>query len=159
MQSRPLRWAAAVALVLLAAPGSSSDQPLPEGRDFGAGLTLAQPTPLRRVVAEPERYEEGPVLLRGRLTDLCMKKGCWTVLTDGDAFVRVRFQDYGFFLPPDALGSPALVQGRAELRTLSEREARHIAAESRGGDPDAIEGPQRELGFVATGVRVLAPPR
>ena len=72
-----------------------------------------------------------------------------------DAFVRVRFHDYGFFLPQDVLGADALVEGRATLRTLSEREARHLAAESRGGNPDAIEGPQRELGFVATGVRVL----
>ena len=52
------------------------------------------------------------------------------------------------------------MQGVAQVRTVSEREARHIASESRGGDPDAIEGPQRELGFVASGVRLVeaAPP-
>jgi len=156
MRSRLLCWGAAAVLALLAVPVSSTEEPLPKGRDFGAGVTLARTTSLTAIVAAPERYADAPVLLQGRLTDLCMKKGCWTVLTDGDAFVRVRFQDYGFFLPPDALGAPALVQGVTELRTLSEREARHIAAEARDGDPDAIEGPQRELGFVATGVRVLA---
>ena len=111
------------------------------------------------VDGEPTFEVGQPVLVQGRLTDVCTKKGCWTVLTDGDAFVRVRFHDYGFFLPQDVLGADALVEGRATLRTLSEREARHLASESRGGDPDAIEGPQRELGFVATGVRVLTPTR
>jgi hypothetical protein len=142
-------------LLLAALPAGSAEEPLPEGRDFGAGLTLARTTPLGEVLAAPERYAKGGVLLRGRLTDVCTKKGCWTVLADGDTHVRVRFQDYGFFLPPDALGAQALVEGVAEIRTLSEREARHIAAESRGGDPAAVSGPQREIGFVATGVRLL----
>ena len=141
--------------LLLAAPAPASDEALPAGRDFGAGLTLTETTPLGDVLAAPQRYEAKPVLLRGRLTDLCTKKGCWTVLADGDASVRVRFQDYGFFLPKDALGKTALAEGVATVRMLSEREARHYASESRGGDPDSIVGPQRELGFVASGVRLL----
>jgi hypothetical protein len=144
----------APALVVVVALVANSSA-LPESRDFGAGLTLEKTTRLADVVANPERHADRPLLLSGRLTDLCVKKGCWTVLTDGEHFVRVRFQDYGFFLPQDALGSAALVEGRAELRTLSEREARHYAEESTDGDPDAIRGPQRELGFVATGVRLL----
>ena len=154
-----IRLLACVALAfgLVAAQGWAAPEPPVEARDFGAGLTLAEPTPLRDVVAAPERYADRPILVRGRLTDLCTKKGCWTVLADGDAHVRVRFRDYGFFLPPDALGATALIEGVAELRTLSEREARHLAAESRDGDPGAIDGPQRELGFVASGVRLLAP--
>ena len=69
--------------------------------------------------------------------------------------MSVRFHDYGFFLPKDAMGVRAQLEGIAEIRTLSENEARHYAAESRDGDPDSIEGPQREIGFVATGVRLL----
>jgi hypothetical protein len=103
---------------------------------------LKTPTSLAAVVSNPEGHVDRALLLSGRLTDLCTKKGCWTVLADGEHSVRVRFQDYGFFLPQDALGSRALVEGRAELRTLSEREARHYAEESRDGDPDAIDGPQ-----------------
>ena len=125
---------------------------------FGASLTLESPTRLAAVVAEPDRYADEKILLSGRLTDLCTKKGCWTVLADGDATVRVRFEDYGFFLPPDALGRHALVEGRAQVRVVSEREARHLASESRGGDPASIVGPQRELGFVASGVRLIAAP-
>ena len=139
----------------LSAPLASAAETLPEGQDFGAGLTLAQVSDLEDVLQHPEKYAERPVLTRGRITDVCQKKGCWTVLADGDAFVRVRFRDYGFFLPPDALGANAWVEGVAEVRTLSEREARHLASETRGGDPNSVQGPQHEIGFVATGVRLL----
>jgi len=144
-----------LAALLAVSDAGTAGTKAPDARDFGAGLTLSQETPLGEVLAAPERYGDEPVLLRGRLTDLCTKKGCWTVLTDGEARVRVRFRDYGFFLPPDALGAEALVEGVADVRTVSEREARHIAAESRGGRPEAIEGPQREVGFIASGVRLL----
>ncbi len=146
-------------LLGLLVPHALAAEARSEGRRFGAELTLASPTPLGEILAAPERFSQTRVLVSGRLTDLCMKKGCWTVLADGDAFVRVRFQDYGFFLPQDALGAQALVEGVATVRTLSEREAKHLAEESRDGDPDAIEGPQRSVEFIASGVRLVAATR
>jgi hypothetical protein len=136
-----------VTAVLLVAASS-------ESRDFGAGVTLTETTALADILAAPKRYAAGPVVVEGRIADVCQKKGCWTVLTDGKNTVRVRFKDYGFFLPKDALGATALVQGVVVVRTLSEKEARHYAAESRDGDPGAIHGEQREVGFVASGVRL-----
>lgn len=144
-------------LVLLAAVFAlgAAPEPVESSRTFGADLTTANRIVLADLVAHPERYEAEPVQLEGRLTDLCTKKGCWTVLADGDQHVRVTFLDYGFFLPPDALGARAIIEGIAEVRTLSEGEARHIASESRNGDPDAVQGPVRQIGFVASGVRLL----
>lgn len=124
-------------------------------REFGAGISLERETPLAEVLAEPGRFDDAPLLVRGRIAEVCQKKGCWTILQDGDAAVRVRFQDYGFFLPKDSAGARALVQGLLRVETLSEAEARHYAAETRGGDPARIRGPQREVGLVATGVRLL----
>jgi len=158
MNPRSLLFPVGIFLLVVWAPlsGAASDT-LPEpASTFGAAVTLEQATPLGQVLAAPDEFTAQPVLLRGRLTDVCQKKGCWTVLMDGESVVRVSFQDYGFFLPKDALGAEALVQGVASVRELSEREARHYASESRDGDPDAIQGPQREIGFVASGVRLLA---
>ena len=45
---------------------------------------------------------------------------------------------------------------RVKVEVLSEKMARHYEAETVGGDPSAIEGPQREVGFTATGVRIAA---
>jgi hypothetical protein len=127
----------------------------PAGRSFGAAIELERATPLAEVLAAPERFADEPLLVRGRIAEVCQKKGCWTLLQDGDAVVRVRFEDYAFFLPRDCAGDEALVQGRVRLRTLSEAEARHYAAETRGGDPERIRGPQREVGLLASGVRLL----
>ena len=148
----------AVAIVLgwlLAVAAAADTGPLPEGRDFGAGLELRETTALAKLLDAPEAFTEAPVLVSGRLADVCQKKGCWTVLADGAHQIRVRFEDYGFFLPKDAIGARAYVEGVVTIRTLSEREARHYEEESRDGDPDAITGPQREVGFLASGVRLV----
>ncbi len=128
---------------------------VPEGEDFGRGVSLGEVTELAQVVATPERFDQEPVLLHGTLSDVCQKKGCWTILRDGTASVRVRFQDYGFFLPTDSIGAEAFVEGRVKVETLSAATARHYEAESRDGDPDSVTGPRREIGFVATGVRLV----
>jgi len=141
--------------VLLGSNPALAADPLPAGQDFGAGLTLSDPIPLTELLGDPERFEGRPVLVRGRVSDVCQKKGCWTILRDGEAHVRVRFHDYGFFLPKDCSGEEALVEGLVKLELLSEAKARHYAEESRNGDPDAVRGPQREIGFVATGVRLV----
>lgn len=146
------------AALLLAASAVlfGAEASLPSGDDFGNGITLAATRPLSEVMAEPERYTEEPVLVRARISDVCQRKGCWTILREGESTVRVRFKDYGFFLPKGISGREALVEGVVTIRTMSEREARHFAAETRGGKPEEIHGPQHEIGFVATGVRVLS---
>lgn len=153
MQKRRTTFCWAVALWLLAA-SAGAEAPF-EG--FGSELTLSEPTALADVMRAPERYAERPILLRGKLADVCQKKGCWTILKDGEAHVRVRFKDYGFFLPKDSVGREAWAEGVVTVRTISEKEARHYEAESRGGDPGSIHGPQREVAFTASGVRILRP--
>ena len=156
---RPIAALALTLAVTLAAPPGLAEAPTESAAflDYGAGIALDSETPLATLLAEPERFTETPQLVRGRLVDICQKKGCWTVLADGQAQVRVRFADYGFFVPTDAIGRDALVEGVVTVRTLSEADAKHYAAESKHGDPDAIEGPQHEIGFLATGVRIHAP--
>ncbi|MBW2290202.1 MAG: DUF4920 domain-containing protein [Deltaproteobacteria bacterium] len=154
------RTASLILFVLVAAfeSAAGAPSPIPPGSDFGAGLTLSEPTPLAEVVRAPEKFEARPVLLHGRISDVCQRKGCWVVLRDGGEQVRVRFHDYSFFLPTDAAGSEAFVEGLVKVEELSQKAARHYAKESVDGDPDSITGPQREVGFTATGVRLLRAP-
>jgi hypothetical protein len=84
---------------------------------------------------------------------------------DGDASIRVRFKNYGFFLPTDSSGRTAYVEGVVKIEMLSEKQARHYASESEAseseasesnsGEAESIHGPQREVGFVASGVRLV----
>ena len=125
--------------VLLAAAAPEQ----PGGEAYGAPFELSEATPIAEVAREPERFAGTRVLVHGRISDVCQKKGCWTVLSDGEAVLRVRFADYAFFVPKDSAGSHAWAEGVVTLETLSQDEARHYAAESRNDDPDAVRGPQR----------------
>jgi hypothetical protein len=147
--------AAVLAILLASLLGAAPGPPIKAGTDYGAGLTLAHVSDLETVLDDAEQHTQKPVLVSGRISDVCQKKGCWTVLSSGDANVRVRFKDYGFFLPKDCSGQQAYVEGVVVITTLSESDAKHYARESRDGDPDAIVGPQHERGFVATGVRLV----
>jgi hypothetical protein len=146
-----------VLCLALPAPVGSEEAPaLPAGSDYGAPITLGNVTRLTEVVAAPERYRGRTVLVRGRVRDVCQRKGCWMVVDDGSAHARVRFADYGFFVPKDSRGKEAWIQGEVTVRVLSEREARHYAEESMRGDPSRVDGPVREIGLTATGVRLVA---
>jgi hypothetical protein len=124
-------------LLLAALPlllgGDAQLEALPEGEDFGAGLTLEQTTPLAEIVRDPARFAGDTVLIHGQVTEVCQKKGCWTVIREGDEHVRVRFKDYGFFLPKDCVGAEAYAQGSVSVETPS----------------------ADELNFTATGVRLV----
>jgi hypothetical protein len=148
-------WAV-ILLLWASAAGAEAERALPAGVDYGAGLTLEETTPLREVVSRPELHADRTLLVKGRIRDVCQKKGCWMVLTDGESQMRVRFADYGFFVPKDSSGKNAYVEGRAVVEEISEKEARHYEAEAIDGDPSKVHGPQRAVSFIATGVRLLS---
>jgi hypothetical protein len=150
-------WAA-ILLLSASAAGAEAERGLPAGVDYGAGLTLEETTPLREVVSRPELHVGRTLLVKGRIRDVCQKKGCWMVLTDGESLMRIRFADYAFFVPKDSSGKDAYVEGRAAVEEISEKEARHYEAEATDGDPSKVHGPQRVVSFTATGVRLVSAP-
>jgi hypothetical protein len=80
------------------------------------------------------------------------------ILVDGDTKVRVTFKDYGFFMPKNLAGSKVVLEGILSEEVLSEKDARHYAEDAGKSKAEIakIKGDQRELGFEATGVLVLA---
>ena len=119
------------ALLLLGC--TAQPEGVPQGEDFGAGVTLVQATPLAEIMGDPARFEGDTILIHGQVTEVCQKKGCWTVIREGDEHVRVRFKDYGFFLPKDCVGAEAYAQGSVSVETAS----------------------AGEVSFTATGVRLV----
>jgi hypothetical protein len=147
----------AICFLTASAAGAEPGRGLPAGVDYGAGLTLEDITPLREVVRKPEAHVGRTLLVKGRIRDVCQKKGCWMILTDGGSQVRIRFADYGFFVPKDSIGKDAYAEGWAAVEEISEKEARHYEAEASDGRPSEIHGPQRVVSFTATGVRLVSP--
>ena len=67
---------------------------------------------------------------------------------------RVRFGDHAFAIPTDSSGK-AVVLGALRAVEMSERDAKHMAADG-GGDPRSVKGPQQEWELMATSVLIMA---
>lgn len=93
--------------------------------------------------------------LMAPIAEVCQKKGCWMMLDLGnDLMMRVSFKDYGFFMPKDAAGRMAYVQGVARIDTTSVEELKHYLkdAEASQEEIDAVTEPEINYSFEAVGV-------
>ncbi len=91
------------------------------------------------------------------IVNVCQKKGCWMNVDLGDGKqMMVRFKDYGFFVPKDADGKTAVMDGVAFREVLSVDMLRHYA-EDAGKTKEEIEKitePETRLSFEASGVLI-----
>ena len=124
----------------------------------GDPLDLTQAVPLATVLANVDQYAGKPVRIEGEIKDVCSQMGCWMVLQDGDAQTRVTFKDYKFFVPKDATGARASIVAQFSRETMSEEMAKHMASESKEGNPDAVTGPQAVVAVVASAVELHRTP-
>ena len=112
------------------------------------------PLPLAQMLARMDDGSDAPVLVSGRIGQVCQKKGCWMMLTDDGIGARVRFGDHAFTIPKASTGR-AIVLGKLRAVELSERDAKHMAKDA-GKDPDSVSGPQQEWELMATSVLIMA---
>jgi hypothetical protein len=146
-----LGWVLVVALAIACQSAATHNQygePIHEG---GHSAALAD------VLAKPEAYAGQTVTLTGEVRQSCTAKGCWMELAptaDASLGARVTFKDYGFFVPTDARGNHARVQGVVSVTAVDAGEVEHM--ESEGGHVGAKEpdGTAREVRIVATGVEL-----
>lgn len=94
------------------------------------------------------------VKLEAPIEAVCQKKGCWMDLkTEGEP-VRVTFKDYAFFMPKDASGRTAIVDGVAKVEETSVADLQEYAKDAGKTKEEiaAIKEPKKELVFEASGV-------
>ena len=97
-----------------------------------------------------------PVKVEGTVEAVCQMKGCWMnmKLANGED-MRIRFKDYGFFVPKDASGKTAVIEGAAYYTTTSVEDLRHYAEDAGMSEEEAertITEPKKSIEFEATGV-------
>jgi hypothetical protein len=122
---------------------------------FGDTITPEGAVPVKEISTRISGKDSMPIKLEGKIVDVCQKKGCWMALDLGnDEYMRVTFRDYAFFVPKDASGKTAIVDGYAHVDTTTVEELRHYAADG-GASKDSlakITEPEVELSFEARGV-------
>ncbi len=103
-----------------------------------------------------ESNDSAQVKVIGAISEVCSKKGCWMeVDLDENNQMLVRFLDYRFFMPLDAAGSTAIIEGIAKVDTLSVAWLKHQLedAEASQEEIDAITEPEISYSIEeATGV-------
>lgn len=163
----------AVALIVcVAVPASTTAVPQSESKTMTAekpepstpamvikrGNKIGSKSPvvsLDDIVKDPGEYENKKIILEGTVKSVCQKKGCWMELVTApdQPGVRVRFKDYGFFVPKDAAGLKVRAEGKIKLTILSKEDADHYEEEGANLVRDD-DGTVSEIGFVAYGVEL-----
>ena len=125
------------------------------------GEALPQDLPaleLAALFANPKENSGKTGLLSGHVRQACTKKGCWMELstsTDPKAkSCRVKFKDYGFFVPLDSAGSTARLAATASIKVVSKEHVDHYEAEGASFSDKNPDGTANEIQLVATGVEL-----
>ena len=123
----------------------------------GAAIGAAQKVSLAKAMKDPNKYRGKTNLVEGVIVRSCKMEGCWLELApkkDASA-VRIKMKDHAFFVPLDAAGLNAKVEGRMSVKTLSKAEVDHLTNED-GAKFDKInaDGTVTEISFVADGVEL-----
>jgi len=109
--------------------------------------------------AQADALDGQTVKLEGTVKKACSAKGCWMTLESDEAGppVRVTALGYGFFVPEDAPGMAATIEGEFKVKELSVEEAQHYEndrVEGTDETPRKIEAPVMEGALVAQGLEL-----
>lgn len=115
---------------------------------LGAPLTIKEQTPIAELMAKPVRFVGRTVQVKGKVTEVCQKMGCWMMLSDTatGAAVRIKVDDGDLVFPKEAVGKIAIAEGAfTETKLTREQaveQAKHKAEEQgRKFDPSSVKGP------------------
>ncbi len=92
-----------------------------------------------------------------KVSDVCKVKGCWMKLElDGPRETMVKFKDYGFFVPGEAIGKDVVVSGKAYVEEMSVEDQRHFAKDAgmSASEIAQITAVKRIFAFEADGVLI-----
>ena len=122
--------------------------------DFGAVLPENETArSLGAAISQLDELAGESVVIETEIQQVCQKKGCFFIARDGQAVARVRFQDYGFFIPTDSAGKTVKLAGTLRRVELAPEQAAHFA-EDLGQAPDASPLAGFEYQIMATAVRI-----
>lgn len=136
-----------------------------DGVHFGETIDAQGAISFEEMLTQVSNSEVDSVAVKvvGTVGAVCQAKGCWMDLgpsTASENGMRVRFKDYGFFVPKDIAGRQAVIEGYAFREVTSVEELRHYA-EDEGLSKEEIEKinePLEEVKFLASGVYLMEEP-
>ena len=99
---------------------------------------------------------EGQV--KAKVVEVCKAEGCWIkVQRAAGLALMVRAKDHAFLMPENIVGKTVLIEGTATVKEVSEEMRKHYAEDAGKSKKEIakIKGPEKDVQFTATGVKVL----
>jgi len=122
---------------------ASTSAPSTTPAKLGDAITITNETPLASVVTSPTTFQGKTIATEGTVKAVCQERGCWMTLTDeSQKTAMVRMHGHSFFVPKNASGRRARVQGTIVL-VRDQKEC------------DEAKGQMAEIELDATGVELL----
>jgi hypothetical protein len=132
--------------------------PRPGASSYGEGIRPGSVVKLADVLEKPGVFAGKTVTVEGDVRRVCKKMGCWmeiaTGMSESDEGCRVFFGAHQFFVPKDADGSRARVQGEIQLKKVQASFVEHLEAEGAEFESKNADGSADEVRLVATGVEL-----
>ena len=99
------------------------------GKTFGAGVKLAQSTPIDTILKDPKAWNGKTVRVEGMIVDVCPKRGCWMELAGSEPGQKLKFKvtDGEMVFPMDAKGKKAVAEGVVAVKELTLEESKQYA--------------------------------
>jgi hypothetical protein len=122
---------------------------------FGDKISAEGAQPITELTTLMGEKKELNIKLEGEIDAVCQKKGCWMdIKTATGESMRVTFKDYAFFVPKDAAGKTAIMEGVAKIEETSIADLQEYAKDAGKSEAEiaAITQPKQELVFEASGV-------
>jgi len=131
---------------------------LAAGNPLGKPLTLQTQTAITDLSAKPADFVGKTVQVKGKISEVCEKMGCWMVLVDpsSKASVKIKVKDGEIVFPKDSIGKMAVAEGKyAKIEMTKEQaiaQAKHEAEENnKKFDPASVKGPVTTYQIQGTG--------
>ena len=103
-------------------------------KSLGKPITVKEITKISTILANPQAWVGKTVLVKGRVVDVCKKRGCWMEIASDKDFqtIKVKVKDGEIVFPLKARGKMAVVQGVVEKLEISrEQWIKHLKKEAK----------------------------
>ena len=125
---------------------------------FGDSISADKAITNEEMLVQYDKLKPGDTLnikFKSKIKSVCQKKGCWMTLelpSGKEAFVK--FKDYAFFMPLNASGSTAILNGKAFKAIETVESLKHYAKDEgkSQAEIDKITDPEVTYSFLADGV-------
>lgn len=135
--------------------------PADKGAVFGEKVTADKAMTVEDLVTALNNKAEGTrkmnVKVKGIVTDVCTKEGCWIKIKNADGKMMVKMKDHKFLVPLALNGKEIVIDGIAEEKVTTVAQLKHYAEDANKSkeEIDAIKEPKREIVIQAKGILVL----